>query len=246
MIWEERVRLLDSGRGPVPPICDQLADQHLGERRERVVAAEEVAAKTPGERSLALLRLADTLEADAAWLAKLEVEGSGKPWTTAFDGELPFGIDNLRFFAGTARSLGRGQCRDREARAGDTADDAAVCGACSFGWLARGAVQCGDRRCRGGTVARDACRRGHGECDGVDGDREGGDARGRGRGQARAPGARWQGARDHVRGCGPWRDGSCCGARRDVQHGPGLHGGHPRYISSGACTTMGSRRCGRR
>jgi betaine-aldehyde dehydrogenase len=63
------------------------------------------AAKTPGERSLALLRLADALEADASNLARLEVEDSGKPWTTAFDGELPFGIDNLRFFAGAARSL---------------------------------------------------------------------------------------------------------------------------------------------
>lgn len=74
-----------------------------------VAAAREAqpawAAKTPGERSLALLRLADALEADASELAKLEVEDSGKPWTTAFDGELPFGIDNLRFFAGAARSL---------------------------------------------------------------------------------------------------------------------------------------------
>ncbi|WP_353829287.1 aminobutyraldehyde dehydrogenase [Agromyces sp. SYSU T0242] len=63
------------------------------------------AAKTPGERSLALLRLADAIEADAERLARLEVEDSGKPWTTAFDGELPFAVDNLRFFAGAARSL---------------------------------------------------------------------------------------------------------------------------------------------
>ena len=46
-------------------------------------AQPEWAAKTPGERSLALLRLADALEADAERLAKLEVEDSGKPWTTA-------------------------------------------------------------------------------------------------------------------------------------------------------------------
>lgn len=68
-------------------------------------AQPEWAAKTPGERSLVLLRLADALQADAEHLARLEVEDSGKPWTTAFDGELPFGIDNLRFFAGAARSL---------------------------------------------------------------------------------------------------------------------------------------------
>lgn len=68
-------------------------------------AQPEWAARTPGERSLALLRLADALEADAEHLARLEVEDSGKPWTTAFDGELPFGVDNLRFFAAAARSL---------------------------------------------------------------------------------------------------------------------------------------------
>ena len=44
------------------------------------------AAKTPGERSLSLLRLADAIEADGEHLARLEVEDSGKPWTTAFDG----------------------------------------------------------------------------------------------------------------------------------------------------------------
>ncbi|MFC9917389.1 aminobutyraldehyde dehydrogenase [Agromyces binzhouensis] len=81
-----------------------LAD--VGEAAAAARAAQpDWAAKTPGERSLALLRLADAIEADAEHLATLEVEDSGKPWTTAFDGELPFAIDNLRFFAGAARSL---------------------------------------------------------------------------------------------------------------------------------------------
>ncbi|GAA2030733.1 gamma-aminobutyraldehyde dehydrogenase [Agromyces tropicus] len=81
-----------------------LAD--VDEAAEAARAAQpDWAAKTPGERSLALLRLADAIEADAEGLARLEVEDSGKPWTTAFDGELPFAIDNLRFFAGAARSL---------------------------------------------------------------------------------------------------------------------------------------------
>ncbi|MFF2270915.1 aminobutyraldehyde dehydrogenase [Agromyces sp. NPDC058136] len=68
-------------------------------------AQPDWAAKTPGERSLALLKLADAIEVDAEHLARLEVEDSGKPWTTAFDGELPFAVDNLRFFAAAARSL---------------------------------------------------------------------------------------------------------------------------------------------
>ena len=35
----------------------------------------------------------------------LEVEETGKPWTVMRDGELPFAVDNLRFFAAAARSL---------------------------------------------------------------------------------------------------------------------------------------------
>jgi betaine-aldehyde dehydrogenase len=60
---------------------------------------------TPGERSALLLRWADLLEANLDELATLEVEETGKPWTVAREGELPFGIDNVRFFAAAARSL---------------------------------------------------------------------------------------------------------------------------------------------
>jgi aminobutyraldehyde dehydrogenase len=61
--------------------------------------------RTAGERALVLLRLADLVERDADRLSELEVADSGKPWTTMRDGELPFAVDNLRFFAGSARSL---------------------------------------------------------------------------------------------------------------------------------------------
>lgn len=49
--------------------------------------------------------MADRIEADAAGPSDLEVEETGKPCATFRDGELPFGIDNLRYFAGAARSL---------------------------------------------------------------------------------------------------------------------------------------------
>jgi betaine-aldehyde dehydrogenase len=52
-----------------------------------------------------LLRLADAIEDDVAQLTELEVTDSGKPWSVFADGELPFAADNLRFFAGAARSL---------------------------------------------------------------------------------------------------------------------------------------------
>lgn len=62
------------------------------------------AARTPGERAAVLWRVADAL-ADAAELVDLEVRETGKPRAVFADGELGFGVDNLRFFAGAARSL---------------------------------------------------------------------------------------------------------------------------------------------
>ncbi len=74
---------------------------------ERAVAAAEAAfagwsATTPGERSLALLRLADRIEGHGDELAALEAENVGKPMWLA-KSEIPFLVDNLRFFAGAAR-----------------------------------------------------------------------------------------------------------------------------------------------
>jgi betaine-aldehyde dehydrogenase len=59
---------------------------------------------TPGERATALLRFADVIEAHADELADAEVADTGKPRSVAADGELPFALDNLRYFAGMARS----------------------------------------------------------------------------------------------------------------------------------------------
>jgi betaine-aldehyde dehydrogenase len=61
--------------------------------------------KTPSERSLALLRIADTLEEHAEELVKLEVENTGKPFQLTLDEEVPPMIDQIRFFAGAARVL---------------------------------------------------------------------------------------------------------------------------------------------
>jgi betaine-aldehyde dehydrogenase len=60
---------------------------------------------TPGERALALIRLADALEEHGDEIASLEIANAGKP-AAAFKGdELPVMADNLRFFAGCARTL---------------------------------------------------------------------------------------------------------------------------------------------
>ena len=60
---------------------------------------------TPGERASYLLKLADLLEKDADRLAVLETTNQGKTIKQARDGDIPFAVDNLRFFAGAARSL---------------------------------------------------------------------------------------------------------------------------------------------
>ncbi len=60
---------------------------------------------TPGERARVLLKLADLVEESAARFTELEVAETGKPVPVFAEGELPFAVDNLRFFAGGARSL---------------------------------------------------------------------------------------------------------------------------------------------
>jgi betaine-aldehyde dehydrogenase len=61
--------------------------------------------KTPSERSLALLRIADTLEAHAEQLVEAECQNTGKPIALTMSEEIPPMIDQIRFFAGAARML---------------------------------------------------------------------------------------------------------------------------------------------
>jgi betaine-aldehyde dehydrogenase len=60
---------------------------------------------TPGERARALLKLADAIEAHGDELAQLESSDAGKPIKAMREDEIPFLADNLRFFAGAARTL---------------------------------------------------------------------------------------------------------------------------------------------
>jgi len=61
--------------------------------------------KTPAERSKVLWKLADLVENDLLEIAKLESANVGKTMKYSRDSDLPFIIDNLRFFAGAARIL---------------------------------------------------------------------------------------------------------------------------------------------
>ncbi|MGO9296745.1 MAG: gamma-aminobutyraldehyde dehydrogenase [Streptosporangiaceae bacterium] len=60
---------------------------------------------TPAERSLALLRIADSIEAHAKELVAAESQNTGKPIALTLSEEIPPMADQIRFFAGAARML---------------------------------------------------------------------------------------------------------------------------------------------
>ena len=60
---------------------------------------------TPSERSLALFRIADALEARADDLVRVESANTGKPVAVTLSEEIPPLVDQVRFFAGAARHL---------------------------------------------------------------------------------------------------------------------------------------------
>lgn len=98
--------LIDPSSGaPVAEVADTpVADVDAAVRRA-ATAGEEWGRSLPSERALVLHRLADLVERHGDELSRLDVEETGKPWTVMRDGELPFAVDNLRFFAAAARSL---------------------------------------------------------------------------------------------------------------------------------------------
>jgi betaine-aldehyde dehydrogenase len=61
--------------------------------------------KSPGDRSKIIWKLADLIEANAEEIARVESENTGKPYQfVSLGGDIPFAIDNLRFFAGATRN----------------------------------------------------------------------------------------------------------------------------------------------
>ena len=74
-----------------------------------VAAAKEAfpawAATPPGERARALLRMADMIEERGEEIADLEAADAGKPRSAVVEDEIPVMADQLRFFAGAARTM---------------------------------------------------------------------------------------------------------------------------------------------
>jgi betaine-aldehyde dehydrogenase len=104
----------DGSEEPIlnPATGEQIATAPLSGERDVDAAVnaagrafQEWAETPPGERALALLRIADGLEEQADELSQLESLNVGKPIEAMRDEEMPFLVDNLRFFAGAARTL---------------------------------------------------------------------------------------------------------------------------------------------
>ena len=106
-----------AGEGAEEDIVNPATGQRVAGVREAsaaqvdaAVAAARAAFKswgqtTPQERSLALLKLADRIEQDAAAFAELESLNCGKPRVRVLNDEMPAIVDCFRFFAGAARCL---------------------------------------------------------------------------------------------------------------------------------------------
>lgn len=106
-----------SGSGRLP-LIDPVTEEAYGEipisDRTDVDAAYAAAAAAfptwrdtpPSARQLALFRIAEDMAARAEEFADLESKDTGKPRATLVADEILQSVDQLRFFAGAARSLG--------------------------------------------------------------------------------------------------------------------------------------------
>ncbi|MRH90093.1 aldehyde dehydrogenase family protein [Nocardia sp. SYP-A9097] len=89
-------------------IYDEISQSGLDQVEAAAAAADAAgrgwAAATPRERAQVLLKFADALEADTAELSRLEVQETGRPHHFMQHIEVPMATDNVRYFAGMARS----------------------------------------------------------------------------------------------------------------------------------------------
>jgi betaine-aldehyde dehydrogenase len=109
---------VDPAEGQTEPVLNPATGEEIAQAplstKEDVNRAVDAARKafesgwsttTPGERAHALLQIADAIEEHADELSELESADAGKPIAAFRGDEIPFAVDNLRFFAGAARCL---------------------------------------------------------------------------------------------------------------------------------------------
>jgi betaine-aldehyde dehydrogenase len=97
----------------VDPVTEEVFAKAAVSSEDEIDAACKAAARafdswgqtTPSERQLALLKIADAIEARAEELVNVESENTGKPKALVLSEEVPPMVDQIRFFAGAARVL---------------------------------------------------------------------------------------------------------------------------------------------
>ncbi|HEY2552855.1 MAG TPA: gamma-aminobutyraldehyde dehydrogenase [Streptosporangiaceae bacterium] len=104
--YDQRSELIDPSTGEAfataPVSRDSEVDAAVSAAAEAFGGWRDA---TPGERSLALIRIADAIEANAEQLVKTESQNTGKPIALTLSEEIPPMVDQIRFFAGAARML---------------------------------------------------------------------------------------------------------------------------------------------
>src|SRR4051794_40978923 len=110
-------QLVDAAEGQTQPVLNPATGEEIAqspsstkEDVKRAVAAARTAFETygnttPAQRQDLLHRLADVIEENADEIAELESANAGKPLQAVKDDEIPFMVDNLRYFGGAARNM---------------------------------------------------------------------------------------------------------------------------------------------
>jgi betaine-aldehyde dehydrogenase len=104
--FDKRAELVDPSTGEVFATAPVSGETEVDAAvRSAAAAFEKWRDATPSERSLALIRIADAIEARADELVKAESQNTGKPIGLTKSEEIPPMVDQIRFFAGAARML---------------------------------------------------------------------------------------------------------------------------------------------
>ena len=104
--YDKRYELIDPSTGEVFATAPVSGETEVDAAAQSAAAAfEKWRDTTPSERSLALIRIADAIEARADEFVKAEAQNTGKPIGLTKSEEIPPMVDQIRFFAGAARML---------------------------------------------------------------------------------------------------------------------------------------------
>ena len=102
----ETYDIVDPTTGEVYAQAPKSGEQDVDRAYAAAAAAfESWGSTTPKERSEAMLKIADAVEARVEELNAVECKDTGKPLGLTMDEEMPYASDHFRFFAGAARVL---------------------------------------------------------------------------------------------------------------------------------------------